>query len=237
MEKEYISKVYDKFEIRIYEGSDPTSSIGKLYMNSKPVGLKLKNRKGDIVHMESGPNTSIIKKFRNAISLFNKGNATVVTPDRLKANKFTTGDILIPKDTNVVELQDIIYIYDACSTFEENYIILFLANMEDDNSDNLEIIKTKVVKASVDSSKVSVGNDTSIGKLYDEMQGHYDSIKNLECTIEKRINEKLDMLNKTNQDFYNDLLTRIHSYDASEYEKAKYIEFVEAAYMNREESK
>jgi hypothetical protein len=45
------------------------------------------------------------------------------------------------------------------------------------------------------------------------------------------------MLNKSNKEYYNDLIDKINKADdMSEFEKAKYVAFVSAAFDNREDS-
>ena len=231
---DYLSKMVDGFEIRFYKNSDGLFT-GRLFKNNKPVSIKIKNNKGEAIHMESGSKTSIIKKLKNAINSFNTGNAKIVdVPNQVEANKFTDGDIIIEKETNVVLIGDVIYIFEANHPYDKTYKVLkFVKNSEE----TLEIEVSDLDKKQIDSNYISIGNDKSIKETYIGIMRKKDQIVKSIGNIETTLSKTIEVLNKTNEDFYKDLLTQIHRSDASEFEKDKYIEFISAAYNNKEKTK
>lgn len=226
--KNYTSKTYDGIEIRFYE--DGNTTIGKLYKDNKPVGIKYKHDKsGDIIHMETGSKTSIIKKIRNIISDLNSGKAVVVDADKIEGSKFTVGDVIIPVDTNVADITDILYVYNKPAfAFSKDYEVLTF----DNNQDNLDIVLKTLDIKKTDKEYVCIGNDPSISRDYDDIEQHLLSISKIKEFMSEKIEVKLTMLNKTNDDFYNDLVNQIYQSDATGYEKEKYLEFLSAAYNN-----
>ena len=232
---DYLSKMVDGFEIRFYKNSDGLFT-GRLFKNNKPVSIKIKNDKGEALHMESGSKTSIIKKLKNAINSFNTGNAKIVdVPNQVEANKFTDGDIIIEKETNVVLIGDIIYIFEANHPYDKTYKVLKFIKSNEDKA--LEIEFSDLDKKHVDSNYISIGNDKSIKETYIGIMRKKDQIVKSVENIETTLTKSIEILNKTNEDFYKDLLIQIHKSDASEFEKDKYIEFISAAYNNKEKTK
>ena len=220
------SKMYDGFEIRFFE--DTSTVTGCLYKDNKPIGFKTKS--GEIISMHTDTNkTTIIKKLRGAINLFNSGKAEVVEVERLEASKFTKGDILVEQETNIVTLEDVYYILDSGTPYGRTYRVLTFETAPDDET---IIIEKSIEKTQLDSRYISIGIYTSVAKMYDEIHVHRDAIIKLTNDIGFEVEDKLKMLNKTNDDFYNDLVKQISGANVSEYEKSKYLEFVSAAYNN-----
>lgn len=238
---DYTSKTYDGFEIRFYE-LENNETCGRLFKDNKPIGIKNK-RDVEVIHMEYGNKTSILKKLRGAISNYNSGKADIVEVDKLEANKFVYGDIIIENDTNIVELSDVRYVFNAGNPYDKEYTLLLFDDYKDNQSDpvidelvgELLIQEFNTNKKEIDERYTCIGNDPNIAIAYRSIQDLRKNVIEQQHKITDMLDVRLNMLNKSNMDFYNDLLAQIHKSNVSEYEKKKYIEFVEAAYKNREE--
>lgn len=237
MVKEYTSKYIEGFEIRIYN-SDKFLYLGKLYKDGKPTGIVMKGSKGEPVYMETGSKASIIKKLRGFIEKFNSGEAELREVDDIDTdinypNKFISGDIIIEKNTNIVELSDILVVYKIGEACEPRYTLISFDINDDVVSDTI----VERFKKIIDKDYISIGNDENILSYYTKIEGYKKHINELYNYIVDSINIKVKMLNKSNKEFYNDLIAKINKADdMSEFEKAKYIEFVSAAFDNREDS-
>ena len=230
---DYTVKKIDDFEIRMFKNSNSDLFTGVIFLDNKQIGFKKKGlEKGDIIYMERGNKTSIIKRIRHAITGYNDGINEVVPVASLTANKFDSGNILIEKEINVVELTDVLFVFDAGSPYDENYNILRFV-YEGDNEDNVTIEEEFINKDSINDKYVSIGKDLKVIELYKKINQYKLNIRECINDIVSATNEKLNMLNKSNKDFYNDLMNHIAKIDASEYEKNKYKEFVKAAYDNK----
>lgn len=242
MIKNYTSKTIDGFELRFFNNDNSKNNIiCLLYKNNKPIGFK--NKEGKIDFMESGTNnTSIIKKIKSLINKHNNGESEIVDATLLleqsENNKFNEGDIIVEKDTNVAFIDDVLYVHKSVP-YGDNYTLIKFEHykLREDNEEDESLKYTVFEKpvSEIDNAYTSIGNDLSIKKLYESVCDLKNAINTSLRSIERQIEDKLRILEKSNEDFYKDLVQKITSDNGlSEFEKDKYIEFVSAAYNNNE---
>ena len=144
----------------------------------------------------------------------------------------------------MVELSDVRYVFNAGNPYDKEYTILEIHDISDipknqyleksELEGDIKILEYPKLKKEIDERYTCIGNDPNIAIAYRSIQDLRKNVIEQQHKITNMLDTKLNMLNKSNMDFYNDLLAQIHKSDVSEYEKKKYIEFVEAAYKNRE---
>ena len=225
----YSSKHYNGFEIRFYE--DRENTVGCLYKDDKLVGLK--DEEGEIMSVEYGTMTSILKRLKGAIDKYSKGQATLVdaSASRFEA-KFEIGDIIIERETNCVTPEEAMVILDVGTEFAKSYRVL---QVKGEFHTDVKFLEAYMDKDTINGSYITIGNDNTIIDLYKSITKYELEIAHTKSKIYNNIDSAIKILSKTNDDFYKDLLAKINESDATSYEKEKYIEFLSAAYNNSKE--
>ena len=235
---DYTTK-YCGYDIKIYKDEDNEDCVGFICKGEKRVGFK--NHKGDLYYMEANNNkTNIYNKIKTYIDNFfmNKDKYEEVELRRVDnlgyiySDKFTKGNILVEKNINMAIVQDVIVVIDSYDVYDEKYHVLTFTNNKNDDNE-LDINEEYHNKDDLEDKYISIGTDTSILDNYQEILDKQQEIVALKTSIESKVETSLKMLDKTIDDFYDDLVKTIYASDVTEYEKDKYLEFISASYNNK----